>query len=253
MAMRLKSDNKSLLKYSMNNRLKCIERVRPAMGDELKSRFAVKSSHYSNTINAIHFMSSLTAEEYSDQMDYLTHDSFKPKDLRSALERMNVNQGTNSNGAANPEEPMMISPAATPPSSQSTANSYPNWYSITTGRYAENHGFIQNYMYDNVTHELFLMTPFPNTSHPHWWTQSEPLWITAEKHDIKTAMDVLTLIKDSFKSKDLRSALERMNVNQGTSSNGAATPEEPMMISPAATPPSSPSTAVLSAAFNLKK
>ncbi|CAG2172316.1 unnamed protein product [Oppiella nova] len=43
------------------------------MGDEIKSRFAVKSSHYSNTINAIHFMSSLTAEEYSDQMDYLTY------------------------------------------------------------------------------------------------------------------------------------------------------------------------------------
>ena len=69
-------------------------------------------------------------------------------------------------------------------------NSYPNWYSITTGRYAENHGFIQNYMYDNVTHELFLMSPAPNCSHPYWWTQSEPLWITAEKNDIKTAMYV---------------------------------------------------------------
>ncbi|CAG2174264.1 unnamed protein product, partial [Oppiella nova] len=69
-------------------------------------------------------------------------------------------------------------------------NSYPNWYSITTGRYAENHGFIQNYMYDNVTHELFLMSPAPNCSQPHWWTQSEPLWITAEKNNIKTAMYV---------------------------------------------------------------
>jgi hypothetical protein len=68
------------------------------------------------------------------------------------------------------------------------ANSYPNWYSIVTGLYGESHGMIQNYMYDESRDDLFLMSPHPNASHNHWWNQSEPIWISAEKLGIKTAM-----------------------------------------------------------------
>lgn len=65
------------------------------------------------------------------------------------------------------------------------SNSYPNWYSIVTGRYAESHGFVQNYMYDEKYNEFFLMAPDINASNPHWWNYTEPLWITAEKNNIR--------------------------------------------------------------------
>ncbi|CAG2104666.1 unnamed protein product, partial [Medioppia subpectinata] len=93
------------------------------------------------------------------------------------------------------------------------ANSYPNWYSITTGRYAENHGMIQNYMYDSKTNETFLMKP-PVSSHTHWWTQSEPLWITAEKQGIKTAMYVWDGCQVSFNGTKVTNCVEYHAVNE---------------------------------------
>lgn len=68
------------------------------------------------------------------------------------------------------------------------ANSYPNWYSIVTGLYGEKHGFTQNYMYDEKYDDYFMMSPHPNSSHEHWWNHAEPVWITAEKNRLRTAM-----------------------------------------------------------------
>ena len=68
------------------------------------------------------------------------------------------------------------------------ANSYPNWYAITTGLYGESHGMIENYMYDKERGDTFLMVPHRNASHNHWWNKTEPLWINAEKQGVKTAM-----------------------------------------------------------------
>ena len=68
------------------------------------------------------------------------------------------------------------------------ALSYPNWYTITTGLYAESHGMIQNFMYDKTRNDSFRMGPDLNVSHTHWWNKTEPLWITAEKQGIRTAM-----------------------------------------------------------------
>ncbi|CAN7938214.1 unnamed protein product [Ixodes hexagonus] len=68
------------------------------------------------------------------------------------------------------------------------ANSYPNWYSIVTGLYGESHGFVQNYMYDEQYDDYFEMAPNPNASHPHWWNHAEPVWVTAEKNGLRTAM-----------------------------------------------------------------
>jgi len=68
------------------------------------------------------------------------------------------------------------------------ANSYPNWYSIVTGLYGESHGIFQNHMYDEEKDDFFLMAPNPNASHTHWWNKSEPIWITAEKNRVKSAL-----------------------------------------------------------------
>ncbi|XP_064470608.1 glycerophosphocholine cholinephosphodiesterase ENPP6-like [Ornithodoros turicata] len=68
------------------------------------------------------------------------------------------------------------------------SSSYPNWYSIVTGLYPENHGFVSNIMYDEIHHDFFLMAPDANASLPHWWNHAEPIWITAEKHGRRTSM-----------------------------------------------------------------
>lgn len=68
------------------------------------------------------------------------------------------------------------------------SNSYPNWYSITTGLYAENHGIVDNFMYDEKHDDYFLMAPDRGVFKEHWWNDAEPLWITAEKNSIKTFM-----------------------------------------------------------------
>ena len=68
------------------------------------------------------------------------------------------------------------------------SKSYPNYYSILTGLYPESHGFIGNNIRDKATGEIFLGSPNVNASNAHWWTGAEPLWVTAEKHRIKTAV-----------------------------------------------------------------
>ena len=59
---------------------------------------------------------------------------------------------------------------------------FPNHYTLATGLYEESHGIIDNEMYDPVFNELFNMS----TTDPKWWSQAEPIWITAEKNNIKT-------------------------------------------------------------------
>lgn len=47
---------------------------------------------------------------------------------------------------------------------------------------------VQNFMYDPKEKDMFLMFPHGNASHEHWWNEAEPIWITAEKQGLKTAM-----------------------------------------------------------------
>ncbi|KAK6183131.1 hypothetical protein SNE40_010666 [Patella caerulea] len=66
--------------------------------------------------------------------------------------------------------------------------SYPNYYSIATGLYTENHGMISNYMYDEVEKESFLIGTNPEQYHSYWWNQAEPVWISAEKQKLNSYM-----------------------------------------------------------------
>ncbi|EFC48812.1 predicted protein [Naegleria gruberi] len=63
---------------------------------------------------------------------------------------------------------------------------FPNHYSIATGQYVENHGLVSNSFYDRnapFANKLFKQT----LTDPYWWSQGEPIWITAEKQNVSTA------------------------------------------------------------------
>ncbi|CAL1274325.1 unnamed protein product [Larinioides sclopetarius] len=56
------------------------------------------------------------------------------------------------------------------------------------GLYPENHGFVANNIYDNTTNSVFEMMPNPGSDDVHWWNDAEPIWITAEKNNKKSAL-----------------------------------------------------------------
>lgn len=43
-------------------------------------------------------------------------------------------------------------------------------------------------MYDSYYNDMFLMGPNDTASVQHWWEHAEPLWVTAEKRGIKSAL-----------------------------------------------------------------
>ncbi|XP_069742809.1 bis(5'-adenosyl)-triphosphatase enpp4 [Narcine bancroftii] len=59
---------------------------------------------------------------------------------------------------------------------------FPNHYSIVTGRYAESHGIIANYMYDPATKNNFSV----NTVEEFWWNEATPIWVTNERQGHKS-------------------------------------------------------------------
>jgi alkaline phosphatase D len=60
-----------------------------------------------------------------------------------------------------------------------------NFYSLATGLYPENHGMVANYPYDAEAKEHFQ--PATGPQEERWW-QGEPIWVTAEKQGLKTAI-----------------------------------------------------------------
>jgi len=60
-----------------------------------------------------------------------------------------------------------------------------NFYSLATGLYPENHGMVANYPYDAEAKEFFQSATGPTEE--RWW-QGEPIWVTAEKQGLKTAI-----------------------------------------------------------------
>ncbi|KAM4621783.1 glycerophosphocholine cholinephosphodiesterase ENPP6 isoform 2-T2 [Polymixia lowei] len=59
--------------------------------------------------------------------------------------------------------------------------SYPNYYSLMTGRYCEVHQMIGNYMWDEASMKEFLIGTNPDSRLPLWWDGSEPIWVTLQK------------------------------------------------------------------------
>ncbi len=67
------------------------------------------------------------------------------------------------------------------------SNTFPNHYSIVTGLYPSNHGIINNQFFDPSTGRLFRAGPGGNVTENEWW-HGEPIWVTAEKSGIRTAV-----------------------------------------------------------------
>jgi predicted AlkP superfamily pyrophosphatase or phosphodiesterase len=55
---------------------------------------------------------------------------------------------------------------------------FPNHYTVVTGLYPQNHGLVENNVYDFG--EVFTMSKRKEVENPRWWF-GEPIWVTAEK------------------------------------------------------------------------
>nr|XP_010951660.2 glycerophosphocholine cholinephosphodiesterase ENPP6 [Camelus bactrianus] len=66
--------------------------------------------------------------------------------------------------------------------------SYPNYYTLMTGRHCEVHQMIGNYMWDPATKKSFDIGVNRDSLMPLWWNGSEPLWITLTKAKRKVYM-----------------------------------------------------------------
>jgi predicted AlkP superfamily pyrophosphatase or phosphodiesterase len=63
---------------------------------------------------------------------------------------------------------------------------FPNHYTLVTGRYPGNHGIVANHFYDHKLNDSFLYTNPINNVDPKWWL-SEPIWTTAMKNGLRAA------------------------------------------------------------------
>ncbi|XP_073677113.1 glycerophosphocholine cholinephosphodiesterase ENPP6 [Garra rufa] len=66
--------------------------------------------------------------------------------------------------------------------------SYPNYYSLMTGRHCEVHQMTGNYMWDKDSMKEFLIGTNADSRLPMWWDGSEPLWVTMQKRGKRVYM-----------------------------------------------------------------
>jgi predicted AlkP superfamily pyrophosphatase or phosphodiesterase len=64
---------------------------------------------------------------------------------------------------------------------------FPNHYTMATGMYPEAHGVVGNTFWDPTLKQEFYYTDPERSLQPHWWG-GEPLWVTAEKQGVRTAV-----------------------------------------------------------------
>ncbi|KAL2816251.1 alkaline-phosphatase-like protein [Aspergillus cavernicola] len=64
---------------------------------------------------------------------------------------------------------------------------FPNHFTLVTGLYPESHGVVGNTFWDPELQEQFYYTHPSVSMQPKWWN-AEPLWMTAENQDVRTAI-----------------------------------------------------------------
>ncbi|KAL8816344.1 MAG: hypothetical protein Q9223_004627 [Gallowayella weberi] len=65
---------------------------------------------------------------------------------------------------------------------------FPNHYTLVTGLHPESHGVVGNTFWDPELKEDFYYTDPTRSMQPKWWAGGEPLWVTAEKQNVTTAI-----------------------------------------------------------------
>ena len=64
---------------------------------------------------------------------------------------------------------------------------FPNHFTMVTGLYPESHGVVGNTFWDPELKDEFHYTNPASAMQPKWWN-AEPLWVTAEKQGVRTAI-----------------------------------------------------------------
>ena len=59
---------------------------------------------------------------------------------------------------------------------------------MVTGMYPESHGVVGNTFWDPELQEKFHNTVPSKSMQPKWWSEAEPLWVTAEKANVRSAI-----------------------------------------------------------------
>lgn len=70
------------------------------------------------------------------------------------------------------------------------SKTFPNHYTIVTGKRPDTNGIVDNNMRDarrTAPNENFSLGNTKQALDPFWWDQAEPIWVTAEKQGIRTA------------------------------------------------------------------
>jgi predicted AlkP superfamily pyrophosphatase or phosphodiesterase len=65
------------------------------------------------------------------------------------------------------------------------SKTFPNHYTIATGLYPQNHGIVENNMYDAGFNAVFTLSDRKEVENSRWWL-GEPIWVTAEKQGQKS-------------------------------------------------------------------
>lgn len=64
---------------------------------------------------------------------------------------------------------------------------FPNHFTLVTGLHPESHGIVGNSFWDAVLEESFYYTDRSHSMQPKWWN-AEPIWETAERQGVRTAI-----------------------------------------------------------------
>ena len=65
---------------------------------------------------------------------------------------------------------------------------FPNHYTLVTGLYPESHGVVGNSFWDAQFEEDFFYTDPTKSMQEKWWLGGEPIWVTAEREGVRTAI-----------------------------------------------------------------
>ncbi len=67
------------------------------------------------------------------------------------------------------------------------SKTFPNHYTLVTGLRPEHHGIVSNTFFDPALQATFNKNRAEDNADPKWWTQGEPVWITAERQGVRSA------------------------------------------------------------------